>query len=118
CTFDFNVAAAKFVAGLENGDVPLCLQFSGTVFYAGPDGALQVSQIPWSKETKYRLPVSTWQDMMNIYYPNSAWLYLRRDVFDRLYRYKVQRGIPTWEQTLESILPADKTDNELPVGTE
>jgi hypothetical protein len=43
--------------------------------------------------------------MMDIYYPNSAWLCLRRDVFERLYQYKVARGIPTWEQMLESIVP-------------
>jgi hypothetical protein len=105
CTFDFNVAAVKYFAGLEDGEVPLCLQFSGTVFYSTDDRGLQVAQIPWNKETKYRLPVKIWQDMMDAYYPNSAWLCLRRDVFDRLYRYKVQRGIPTWEETLETILP-------------
>jgi hypothetical protein len=43
--------------------------------------------------------------MMDIYYPNSAWLCLRRDVFERIYQYKVERGIPTWEQALESMLP-------------
>jgi hypothetical protein len=42
---------------------------------------------------------------MDAYYPNEAWLHLRRDVFDRLYRYKVSRGIPTWEQAIEGVLP-------------
>lgn len=107
CTFDFNVAATKFFAGLEAGEIPLLLQFSGTCFYADENGALQIAQIPWSAETKYRLPVEVWQAMMEHYYPNSAWLRLRRDVFDRLYQYKVRHGIPTWEQTLERILPAD-----------
>ncbi len=107
CSFDFNVAATKYFAGLENGEIPLLLQFSGTVFYAGENGALQIAQIPWSAETKYRLSVEVWQAMMEHYYPNSAWLRLRRDVFDRLYDYKVRNGIPTWEQTLERILPAD-----------
>src|SRR5215813_6809131 len=32
CSYDFNLAATKYFAGLENGEVPLCLQFSGTVF--------------------------------------------------------------------------------------
>jgi hypothetical protein len=32
-------------------------------------------------------------------------LCLRRDVFERLYQYKVERGLLTWEQTLESVLP-------------
>ncbi|MDQ3013019.1 MAG: DUF6084 family protein, partial [Acidobacteriota bacterium] len=89
CTFDFNVAATKYFAGLEDGEVPLCLQFSGTIFYEAGEAALQVAQIPWSKETQYRLPVRVWQDMMDSYYPNSAWLSLRRDIFDRLSHYKM-----------------------------
>ncbi len=105
CTFDFNVAATKYFHGLADGDVPLAFLFSGTVFYADGDGALQVAPIPWDQEARFRLPVKAWHEMMDIYYPNSAWLCLRRDVFERLYQYKVARGIPTWEQMLESILP-------------
>lgn len=43
--------------------------------------------------------------MMDAHYPNLAWLCLRRDVFDRLYRYKMESGAPTWEQALERLLP-------------
>jgi hypothetical protein len=106
CTYDFNVAATKYFHGLESGEVPLLLLFSGTVYYADPDGALQVAQVSWDKEASFRLPVQVWQAMMDHYYPNSAWLCLRRDVFERLYRYKVEHGLPTWEQTLASLLPA------------
>ena len=113
CTFDFNIAATKYFAGLTDGEVPLNLLFSGTVFYTNDEGALQVAQISWDKEARYRLPVGVWNQMIDIYYPNSAWLSLRKDVFDRLYRYKVRRGIPTFEQALESLLP----DEERP-GTE
>jgi hypothetical protein len=105
CTFDFNVAATKYFAGLEDGEVPLSLLFSGTVFYEAEGGSLQVAQIPWDREARFRLPVSVWREMMEVYYPNTAWLALRRDVFDRLQEYKRRRGIPTWEQTLESIIP-------------
>jgi Family of unknown function (DUF6084) len=108
CTFDFNVAATKYFSGLEEGDVPLCLQFSGTVFYAHSNGALQVMPIAWDKEARFRLPVRLWRQMMDTYYPNSAWLCLRRDVFDRLYEYKMRHGIPTWEQALERVLPAEE----------
>jgi hypothetical protein len=105
CTFDFNVAGTKYFAGLENGEIPLEFLFSGTVFYESDEGAMQVSQISWSKEAKFRLPVRVWQQMMEMYYPNSAWLCLRRDVFDRLYQHKVRSGLTTWEQAVESILP-------------
>jgi hypothetical protein len=49
--------------------------------------------------------------MMDTYYPNSAWINLRRDVFDRLYRYKMQHGIPTWEQALERALCNEEVVN-------
>ncbi len=104
CTFDFNVAATKYFHGLTDGDLPLNFLFSGTVFYPSPDGQLQVSPISWDKETKFRLPLKVWKDVIDHYYPNSAWLYLRRDVFDRLYQYKVRHGIPTWEQVIERVL--------------
>lgn len=104
CTFDFNVAATKYFAALEDGEVPLNLMFSGTIFYEAGGGGLQVEQISWDRETKFRLPVRVWKEMMDLYYPNSAWLCLQRDVFDRLSQYKMDRGIPTWEQALESLL--------------
>jgi Family of unknown function (DUF6084) len=109
CTFDFNVASTKYFAGLEEGDIPLLLQFSGTVFYAEPDGQLQVSPISWQQEAKFRLPVKIWREMMDTYYPNSAWLCLRKDVFDRLHQYKMQHGIPTWEALIEAVVPAGET---------
>ena len=111
CTFDFNVAATKYFEGLTDGDIPLNMLFSGNVFYAHPDGPLQVAPISWEQEAKYKLPVKVWREMMDIYYPNSAWINLRRDVFDRLYRYKMQHGIPTWEQALERALCNEEVVN-------
>ena len=105
-TFDFNVAATKYFHGLANGDLPLCFQFSGTVFYQGQEQTLQVAPISWDKETKYRLPVIVWKDLMDTYYPNSAWLALRRDIFEKLYQFKVREGIPTWEEAIERALSA------------
>jgi hypothetical protein len=104
CTFDFNIAATKYFNGLADGDIPLCLLFSGTVFYNDHEGSLRVAPISWDKETRFRLPLKVWQDMMDLYYPNIAWLSLRRDVFELLHEYKVRHGIPSWEQTFEKIL--------------
>jgi Family of unknown function (DUF6084) len=118
CTFDINVAATKYFAGLGEGDVPLLLLFSGTIFYEGEGRVLQVMQIPWEKEASYRLPVRVWQEMMDIYYPNSVWLNLRRDVFERLNRYKMRSGIPTFEQALEQIIPDVNLENDLPQAKE
>ncbi|AXC10339.1 hypothetical protein ACPOL_0988 [Acidisarcina polymorpha] len=114
CSFDFNVAATKYFHALEGGEVPLCVLFSGTVFYRGEEGALQVAQVPWNREANYRLSAATWKEMMDLYYPNSAWLCLERDVFDRLYQFKVSQGIPTWEQVLDRLM-ASEQKNEVTV---
>jgi hypothetical protein len=105
CTYDFNVAATKYFYGLTEGEVPLNFLFSGSVFYEDAEGALQVGPVAWTQEARFRLPVATWQQLMDAYYPNLATLQLRRDVFDRLYRYKMERGIPSWERALEALLP-------------
>ena len=110
CSFDFNIAATKYFEGLENGEIPLLVLFSGTVFYAPEDSALQVAPISWEQEARFKLPVKVWREMMDSYYPNNVWLNLRRDVFERLYRYKMQHGIPTWEQALEQMLPAEAVE--------
>jgi Family of unknown function (DUF6084) len=108
CTYDLEVVAAKYFYALEDGEVPLEFLFSGTVFYAGADGRLQVERIPWEKEAEFRLPVRLWKEMMDHYFPNSAWIRLRRDAFDRLYDYKVRKGLPTWEAAVEALLRASE----------
>ncbi|HZC43929.1 MAG TPA: DUF6084 family protein, partial [Acidobacteriaceae bacterium] len=84
------------------------------VFYAESDGSLQVAPISWNEEAKFRLPVQVWREMMETYYPNGAWLHVRRDVFDRFHRYKMRHGIPTWEQALESVLPVEEVEEAVP----
>ena len=103
CTFDFNVAMTKYIHGLEKGELPTSLLFSGTMFYAGRVG-LQVAQIPWDREARLQLPVEVWKHAIDAHYPGSAWLRLPRECFDRLYRYKVARGIPSWERMLDRLL--------------
>jgi hypothetical protein len=110
CSFDFNIATTKYFHAIDRGDIPLCVLFSGTVFYCSDDGALQVAQVPWDREVNYRFPASIWKQMMDTYYPNSAWLRLERDVFDRLYQYKVRHGIPTWEKLLDKLISSKEED--------
>jgi Family of unknown function (DUF6084) len=112
CSYDFNVAATKYFHALQDGDVPLLLLFSGTIFHQAEDGRLQVAQVPWNREANFRFPVGVWRDMMDHYYPNSSWLRLRQDVFDALYRYKVRHGLVTWEQALERLLAGEKSQDK------
>jgi hypothetical protein len=118
CTFDFNVAATKYFHALDSGDIPVAVMFSGTLFYEGPGGALQVSQVPWDRESSFRLPVSVWKEMMEMHHPNSAWLCLRRDSFEQLYNYKVRHGLPTWEQAIAKALAGENISAKVPEEVE
>jgi hypothetical protein len=104
CSFDFDVAATKYFSGVEGGDIPLTLLFSGTVFYASADAPLQVVPISWDKETRFRVPVETWRSVIEEHYPNCAWLALERDVFDRINDYKTRNGIPRFADALTRLL--------------
>lgn len=110
CTFDFNVAATKYFHALDSGDIPLCVMFSGTVFYQGADEVLQVAQVPWDREANFRLPVSVWKEMMDVHFPNVAWLCLQREAFELLYAYKMRHGLPTWEQAIMRALSAERPE--------
>jgi Family of unknown function (DUF6084) len=103
CTFDFNVAVTKYIYGLDNGEIPTSLMFSGTVFHPGTTG-LQVAQIPWDREASYRLPVNLWKQMMDAYYPDTAWICLPRETFERLDAFRARHGIATWKQALDRLL--------------
>jgi hypothetical protein len=103
CTYDLEVAAAKYFHVLDDGEVPLLFLFSGTVFAKSATG-IRVSQIPWSKESSYRLPVQVWRELMDLYFPNSGWLRLRRDTLNLLLKFKARRTIATWDDVLEALL--------------
>jgi hypothetical protein len=103
CTYDFDVAASKYLHALEGGEIPLLFLFSGTVFAKG-EGGLRVTQIPWDRETRHRLPVATWRELMDCYYPNAGWLRLRRDTLDALLSLKARRAVATFDEVIDMLL--------------
>ena len=104
CTYDLEVTAASYLAALHDGEVPLELLFSGTVFYSADDGLLQAAMIGWDREAEFRMPVAVWRHTMDMYFPGSAWLRLQRETFDRLHAYRAKHAFTSWEQALDHLL--------------
>jgi hypothetical protein len=102
-SYDFDVAANKYLYALDDGEVPLLLLFSGTVFTSGERG-LSVEPVPWHKEATFRLPVSVWKQTMTLHFPGSAWLRLGEDAFDRLHRYRTTQQLVSWDEAIERLL--------------
>ncbi len=105
CTYDLEVASARYLQALDDGTIPLLLLFSGTVFTAHGD-SMQVELIPWSSEASYRMPVSVWQDVVNEHFPGGAWLRCGTHTLDALSAFKSARALPTWDATLSALLAA------------
>ena len=102
-TYDLDVAAAKYLHGLDDGDVPLLLLFSGTVFRGAPD-RVQVGLVPWHEEAAYRLPVAVWRAAMDVHFPEAGWVRLRRETLEALRAYRSERVLPTWDDAVERLL--------------
>lgn len=102
-TYDLDIAATKYLHGLADGEVPLLLLFSGTVFHAGPDG-VQVALVPWHEEAPFRLPVATWRAVMDDHYPNSAYVRVSTETLDALSAYRSSLASPTWDDTFARLL--------------
>lgn len=103
CSYDFDVAAHKYLYALREGSVPLLLLFTGTVFTGGPVG-VSVEPVPWHKEAAFALPVAVWREAMDLHFPGSAWLRLGRQTFDALYAYRAAHALTTWDEAVERLL--------------
>lgn len=104
CTYDFEVAAAKYLHTLRDGEIPLVFLFTGTVFTRGITG-FGVEQISWDLEATHRMPVKVWHDLMDLYFPGSGWIRVDRDTLDALMQFKAARGLTSWEDAFSALLP-------------
>ncbi len=92
CTYDFDVAAARYLNALGQGAIPLLALFSGTVFTRGTTG-FAVEQVPWDREARYDLPVRVWHDLIRAHFPpDTGYARLTHETLAALGRFKAERG--------------------------
>lgn len=103
CTYDYDVASAKYFQAIEEGDVPLEFLFAGTIFYAAERG-LQAAHVPWDREAQFSLPVAVWRQMMERHFPGSHWMRLGNATFERLADYRRGAGMPSWDAVIDQLL--------------
>jgi hypothetical protein len=103
CTYDLEVASAKYLHALREGDVPLVFLFSGTMFQA--DGAgLRVEPVSWDLESSFRMPAAVWRAAMEQFFPGGGWLRVQRDTIDRLQEFRGRHALVTWDETIDRLL--------------
>lgn len=103
CTYDFEVAASKYLHAMRDGTVPLLFLFSGTVFGHGERG-FSVRQVSWECEARHDMPVAVWTDLTRLHYPNAGWVRLGHDTVTALAAYKSARGMLDFEDAITTLL--------------
>jgi hypothetical protein len=109
CSYDLELAAAKYLHSLPDGMAPMALHFNGTVYYRGEDGALQMVLVPWSTSIDFRLPVSVWRETIAHYYPKMGWAAVGIDTLEALQQAKLARGLATLDATVAALLAESGT---------
>ena len=104
CTYDLELAAAKYFHGLPDGGAPLRFHFSGTVFYEDEGGRMQIVQVPWDRSPRFSMPIEVWRRTIDAAYPYRAWVPVHAATLDRLQRLKAERGLPTFDATVDVLL--------------
>jgi hypothetical protein len=112
CTYDFEVTASKYLHALRDGAVPLLFLFSGTVFVQGERG-FSVRQVSWDCEAQHDMPVSVWNDVTRLHYPNAGWVRLGHDTVSALAAYKSARGMLDFEDAITTLL-AESPQHSVP----
>lgn len=108
CTYDFEVAAAKYLHALRHGTIPLQFLFSGTVFVRSGRG-FSVRQVPWDRECRYDMPVDVWRALMAQHFPNSGWVRLGHETIAALIAYKSAQGLLDLDGAVTSLLDSERT---------
>jgi hypothetical protein len=104
CSYDLELAAAKYLYSLPDGEAPLVFHFSGSVFYRGELDRMQVVKVTWSCSAEYRLPVAVWRELMARHYPGGGWIRLRHETIARLQRRKAAAGLRTFDDCVTELL--------------
>jgi hypothetical protein len=103
CTYDLEVASAKYLHAIHDGNVPLVFLFSGTVFNLTGAG-FSAQPVPWDLEASFEMPAIVWRSAMDQFFPGGGWLRLRRDTIDRLQAFRGRHAVVTWDEAIDLLL--------------
>jgi hypothetical protein len=104
CTYDLEVAAAKYFYAVQDGHVPLSFHFNGNVFYRPRGGHLMVVPVAWSSLARFRMPAATWRAMIAEHYPGGGWIRLQETTLQALNDLRAKRGLPSFDACVNELL--------------
>jgi hypothetical protein len=58
------------------------------------------------------MPVKTWDRLMDLYYPGQAWIRMGKETLDALQRFKSDRALTNWDETLTTLIADARSAGE------
>jgi hypothetical protein len=104
CSYDFDVSGAKYLAALDDGDIPIDVLPSGMMFFPAADGRLQTARVPWTDDIAARVPVAVWREAVDCAFPDTAWIRIGRPALAALQAYRSRHGFTAWEPMFAALL--------------
>jgi hypothetical protein len=104
CTYDLEVAAAKYFYAVPDGEVPLTFHFNGNIFFYAAGRRLQVVPVSWSTSAQYRIPVAAWRAMIAEHYPGGGWIRLSDETLRALHGRRADRGLSSLDACVAELL--------------
>ncbi|HEX4347831.1 MAG TPA: DUF6084 family protein [Vicinamibacterales bacterium] len=109
CTYDLEVASAKYLHAVRDGEVPLTFFFSGSIFRIGPSGMV-VEPVSWDLEASFRMPTCVWRAAMDQFFPGGGWIRLDRETIDRLQAFRGRQAVVSWDEAITLLLAPTQVD--------
>ena len=103
CTYDLEVAAAKYFYAVQDGEVPLTFHFNGNVFFHVGE-RLQVMPISWTTSSHYRMPVAAWRAMIAEHYPGGGWIRISDETLRALHERRAASGLTSLDACVAELL--------------
>jgi hypothetical protein len=108
CPFDPRGAATKYLQALSGADVPLALLFGGTIFHVDDTEALRAAPVRLDVEARARMSLAVYRDAIAEHGGGVASIDVATETFERLSRYRTERGARSWDETIASLLPREE----------
>lgn len=110
CPVEAHLATGRYLFALEAGAVPLRLLFSGMIMRRREDQSLVAEPMSWSREARFDLPVETYQDAIERYYPNQRPVLVSTETFRRMEAFQAAQALPSWEAALDRLLSRQEAE--------
>jgi hypothetical protein len=118
CTFDLELATARYLQALDGGNASLQFLFSGSVFYVDDAERLQLVPIARDREARFELPAPSWQQMMSRHHPDGTWVHVQPRTLERLRAARSAGGSWSDDAALIELLDAAGVANVDAAGIE